>query len=333
MSKTKQSIYYFVSNTQNNGGNRVVFEHVNRLRDKGYNVHLVSLTGSQPRWFPLKVRKENFCSLLFKKPDILVATFWPTVYLSLFLRAKNKFHLVQGWEEEFYQNKIVKKIVNFSMKIDIPKIVISDYLKNKIKKIARTNSKIFKVNGCAIDSIFKSNKQKSIGKSISILSVFSSFKYCKGFDVYLKVIDKLENKNYRFILVTSKKKKLNSQIKTVFNPSRKELASLYKGADIFLSTARSEGFCLPALEAMASGCPVILTNSGGITEYARNGYNAIILNKIDKIWKNNLVDKIIKNKNLRQKLIKNGLKTANKYSWEKIINELELIYGLKNPND
>jgi len=165
------------------------------------------------------------------------------------------------------------------------------------------------------------------------LSVFSSFKYCKGFDVYLKVIDKLENKNYRFILVTSKKKKLNSQIKTVFNPSRKELASLYKGADIFLSTARSEGFCLPALEAMASGCPVILTNSGGITEYARNGYNAIILNKIDKIWKNNLVDKIIKNKNLRQKLIKNGLKTANKYSWEKIINELELIYGLKNPND
>lgn len=47
--------------------------------------------------------------------------------------------------------------------------------------------------------------------------------------------------------------------------NEKEMASLYRACDVFISTYRGEGFSLPTLEAMASGLPVIVTE-GGATE-------------------------------------------------------------------
>lgn len=47
--------------------------------------------------------------------------------------------------------------------------------------------------------------------------------------------------------------------------TEKEMASLYRACDVFISPYRGEGFSLPTLEAMASGLPVIVTE-GGATE-------------------------------------------------------------------
>jgi glycosyltransferase involved in cell wall biosynthesis len=46
-----------------------------------------------------------------------------------------------------------------------------------------------------------------------------------------------------------------------------ELAELYRACDVFVTPYRGEGFCLPALEAMASGLPVIHTSIGPTSEF------------------------------------------------------------------
>jgi glycosyltransferase involved in cell wall biosynthesis len=46
-----------------------------------------------------------------------------------------------------------------------------------------------------------------------------------------------------------------------------ELASLYRASDVFVTPYRGEGFCLPALEAMASGLPVIHNGAGPTSEF------------------------------------------------------------------
>jgi len=46
-----------------------------------------------------------------------------------------------------------------------------------------------------------------------------------------------------------------------------ELAALYRACDVFVTPYRGEGFCLPALEAMASGLPVIHTAIGPTNEF------------------------------------------------------------------
>jgi glycosyltransferase involved in cell wall biosynthesis len=47
----------------------------------------------------------------------------------------------------------------------------------------------------------------------------------------------------------------------------REIASLYRAADVLVAPYRGEGFCLPALEAMACGVPVIHTGTGPTAEF------------------------------------------------------------------
>ncbi len=50
-----------------------------------------------------------------------------------------------------------------------------------------------------------------------------------------------------------------------------ELAALYRAADVLVAPYRGEGFCLPALEAMACGVPVIHTGTGPTSEFVPDG--------------------------------------------------------------
>jgi len=50
-----------------------------------------------------------------------------------------------------------------------------------------------------------------------------------------------------------------------------DLPSLVRGASIFLGTSRYEGFGLPALEAMASGVPVVAFANSAVTEVVGDG--------------------------------------------------------------
>lgn len=44
------------------------------------------------------------------------------------------------------------------------------------------------------------------------------------------------------------------------------LIAYYRQADLFVSTSRHEGYCLPVVEAMSKGVPVIARNTGGVPE-------------------------------------------------------------------
>jgi glycosyltransferase involved in cell wall biosynthesis len=49
------------------------------------------------------------------------------------------------------------------------------------------------------------------------------------------------------------------------------LRNVYNAADVFLHTARGEGFGLPLIEAQACGCPVIAPNATAIPELVHDG--------------------------------------------------------------
>ena len=49
--------------------------------------------------------------------------------------------------------------------------------------------------------------------------------------------------------------------------SRRQLRELYTSGHAFVLPTRGEGWCLPCVEAMASGLPAIVTNASGPTEY------------------------------------------------------------------
>ena len=98
-----------------------------------------------------------------------------------------------------------------------------------------------------------------------------------------------------------------------FIPTEKS-NDLLSGAQALLYPSLYEGFGLAALEAMTAGTPVITSDSSSLPEVV--GDTAILVDplNIDEIFK--AMEKIAKDENLRQSLIKKGLVQARKFSWE-----------------
>jgi glycosyltransferase involved in cell wall biosynthesis len=98
-----------------------------------------------------------------------------------------------------------------------------------------------------------------------------------------------------------------------------DLPALYSGALVFCLPSLFEGFGLPVLEAMACGCPVIVSKTSSLPEVV--GEAGIYVDPLDvsDIAKN--LQSLIMNFKLREKLSKKSLEQAKKFSWEKAAKE------------
>jgi glycosyltransferase involved in cell wall biosynthesis len=92
-----------------------------------------------------------------------------------------------------------------------------------------------------------------------------------------------------------------------------ELSAAYAGAIALVYPSLYEGFGLPVLEAMASGCPVITTRYGSLREVA--GDAALIISGHDCRELLNAIDSV-RNPVTRQSLIEAGYAQATKFRWE-----------------
>jgi glycosyltransferase involved in cell wall biosynthesis len=101
-----------------------------------------------------------------------------------------------------------------------------------------------------------------------------------------------------------------------------EISEIYQKSQIFISTSWREGFGLPPLEAMTCGCACIISDSGGVSEYAVDGVNCLMYQPKNE---KELMDKLIfliKDNSARAVLSMNGIKTANDFSWERSAKQL-----------
>jgi glycosyltransferase involved in cell wall biosynthesis len=99
-------------------------------------------------------------------------------------------------------------------------------------------------------------------------------------------------------------------------------------ADAFVLPSKEEAGGLVVLEAMSSAAPVICPDSGGITEYIRNGHNGLLFdhNSIE-----DLADKVaslLRDEGMATELGANGRRTAiSRYSWGSAVSDYAAIYG------
>ena len=115
--------------------------------------------------------------------------------------------------------------------------------------------------------------------------------------------------------------------KVYIKPQDEELIHLYRTSDIFVFSSWREGLGYPPLEAMACGTPVVLTNSWGVLDYVHDGENCLLVPPRQPTKLAQAILRLLKDKSLYMRLAQNGLKTAQQYTWEKVIDRSE--YALK----
>jgi glycosyltransferase-like protein len=126
--------------------------------------------------------------------------------------------------------------------------------------------------------------------------------------------------------------KLDEDIILLGNVPDDSMTKLYGASDVFVFPSVKEGWGLVVLEAMASGLPVIASNIKPLTEYLREGKNSILVSSMDYEALAHGIVRVMENPELRDKLITNGRKTAESYSWRNTALRHEEFYRgiLKN---
>lgn len=103
-----------------------------------------------------------------------------------------------------------------------------------------------------------------------------------------------------------------------------DLPELYAAATAFIYPSLYEGFGLPLLEAMQSGCPCITSNSGALAEVADG--NALQINPLDA---EELADKLtvlLQDTDTNQHYANAGRQRAQMFSWSDTVAATHRIY-------
>lgn len=102
-----------------------------------------------------------------------------------------------------------------------------------------------------------------------------------------------------------------------------ELAAFYRRANALVVASASEGYALPALEAMACGTPVVLTDSGGVRDYATPGVNCFMGLPGDVSMLRDLILAALRRPDMSDPFAMAGLKTARDRTWERFVGQAE----------
>lgn len=94
-----------------------------------------------------------------------------------------------------------------------------------------------------------------------------------------------------------------------------QLKALYEQAACFVYPSFYEGFGLPPLEAMASGCPVIVSDKASLPEVCGDAALYCDPHKPEQLAEQ--LGRLMNDPQLREELRVKGLERANLYSWEK----------------
>ena len=104
-----------------------------------------------------------------------------------------------------------------------------------------------------------------------------------------------------------------------------DIPRLYRHAEVFLFPSIYEGFGLPLLEAMASGCPVVAGRAASIPEVA--GDSAVLIDPRDTEALAAAIDDLLSDEDKRKMFVMKGKERAKEFTWEKTASQTLEAYG------
>jgi glycosyltransferase involved in cell wall biosynthesis len=116
-----------------------------------------------------------------------------------------------------------------------------------------------------------------------------------------------------------------AQVKFLTKVPEEDLAGIYRLAEVSVYISLFEGFGLPIIEAMASGCPVITSNISCLPETA--GDAGLLCNPADEKDVAGKLKSLLESEKTRKDLIRKGFEHAKKFHPENYSKKLISLYS------
>lgn len=114
-------------------------------------------------------------------------------------------------------------------------------------------------------------------------------------------------------------------VELVVNPAPERLRMFYNSAQVFIAPSLTEGWDLPACEAMACGAALVASNIPVREEYATEGDNAVLVPPGDVDALVTAVVRLLGDHELRLKMAARGVERMRAFTWERSVALFEAV--------
>lgn len=336
----------------NSGGLRVITDLANYLSKNDYIVEIIVPDYSCNEFYTfskeinLKIIKTDFLIyrkiyyiiyLLFysakKKYCISFATGYKTpvfIFLSKLLNFSSTkiVYLIQHYEisSQIKFNKAQNKLSKY-LKISIAKagflvpsikVSVSDWIKEKLN-----DSNIIVIpNGINLND-FKVKIEPEQRDFFSI-GVVGSNKPIKGYNLIIEAISNLRSdirSQIKLFVLSNENIKLPLNINSqhIIPKTNEDISNFYNSCNIFIFGSFEEGFGLPPLEAMASGCVILSSDCGGVRTFL-DETNSFLFDSGDSNQLEKKLDLILNNPTQINEVRQIGILKSKEFSLELMLN-------------
>jgi GT2 family glycosyltransferase/glycosyltransferase involved in cell wall biosynthesis len=320
-------VVYVTEDTGVGGGHRDIFEHLNGLADRGHEVALYSLAG-EPGWFDLRVPVHSFedytelVEALAPLDAIKVATWWNTaapVWLASTLHGI-PVYFVQDIETSYYpDDEYVRNCVLASYRHEFRYMTISSWNRDRLRELGLEAELI--PPGIDLENF---HPLPDLARRPDMLLALGRSNPLKNLPLTLDAWRGLAQPRPQLRLFGIEPELAGRDAGIVYEqaPSDARVNELMCEAAIFVQTSTHEGFCLPALEAMATGAAVVCTDAHGNRDFCVDGENCLMpASRTEDV--RGAIERLLADPALCERLGRAGIATAADYAWERRIDALE----------
>lgn len=327
-------IVYVVPGVKISGGVAIVLQHANRLKLLGYDVRILTFSEeTEINWFSntvpvvsvLKCKRD-----VFEDVDVMIATHWSTAFWVDLSSAPRRIYFVQSDERRFNpENTAEIRLITETYKMDIEFMTEAKWIQRWLKE-EFGKSAYYVPNGLDEKIFFPCDPIEPQGKKMRVLLEGPIDCWFKGMEDAYNAVKDLDCEIW--IVSSNGKPKADWRYDRFFEDvPYDKMREVYASCDVFLKMSRIEGFFGPPMEAMACGCAVVVSEVTGFDEYIVNEENALVVKMRDIEGAKRAVSKLLEDKDLRQRLIESGYKTAREWNWNYSIGLLEKVIAGEEP--
>ncbi len=332
-------VTYVLPQLRLSGGALVVVELVNELRELGVDARIATLRDQRDvyrtRFLERPMVFESVDDMLRRSPevDVAVATHWSTAAWVRDLvargRAAHAAYFVQDYESWFYaeSDTATRQAVRDSYGLIDAKIVTSDWLGDLLAHEGHSSRKV--TPGLDLDVFYPRPDERAPRPTVLALARPRTPR--RGFDTVVETLRLVRDRVPGVDIVLFGEKLGRMPLPFPYRgegviTGQDHLARVYRRAWVHFDGSDFQAFGRVALEAMACGTPSVLTDVGGVHEYARDGENCLLVPSGDAGAAADALVHVLREPRLLDRLRACGLATVRDYSIRQKAREMRAFF-------
>jgi len=347
------SVTYLISSILGvTGGNLTLLRQANALADRGHRVAIVTRS-PRPSWFDIRadvihVAGNDPMWRSVPPSDVVISTYFANAGELAGVSAPVKVYFAQGDQFVFDDacasarpdvrklHAAMKEMSRMSYLLPGVRFVAnSRALASRVEKLYGRKADAF-ISVCVDQHVFAPLEKTPAGGIPRILIVGPDESGTeieplgfKGMADARRALELLRDSGGKFTAV-----RISNTPPLIFRgfpgefhiaPSDEGKRMLFGTADILVYASHYDSCPRPPLEAMAAGVAVVCTSTAGALEYCRDGENALLVPPRSPEQIAGAVRRLIRESDLREKIVRGGRETAARFPQEREWDELERL--------